>query len=176
MWFYLFCFWRNSFNPSNQVWWILKCGKSMKEKLCSSTFSNSLPCLIKCSRFPRLCLDSHRLNGESDKAQCVPSPRSPWGRKSSSTQTGYYGHLWSHFPLSHPQHLFHSRDRNDTWPRTPVCVITAQKQILCTLRSPLNVWPSPPHNRAIGTRPNALPRESWESGLEGKKVQHLSSA
>lgn len=73
MWFHLLHYMRNPFNPSNQVWWILNCGKSMKKKLSWS----STPCLIKCSRFLRLCLERHGLNGEPEGNQCVLSPQKP---------------------------------------------------------------------------------------------------
>lgn len=154
MWFHLLCYLRNPFNLSNQVWWILNCGKSMKEKLSWS----STPCLIKCSRFLRLCLESRGLNGEPEGNQCVLSPQRPRGQKEKDPANWL---SWSSLiteGISPPRHL-----QIDTWLHTPV----HHKHTETNTRT---------HNRSITTRPNALPRESWESSSEGKKPPHLSPA
>lgn len=137
MWFYLFCYLRNSF----QVWWMLKCGKSMKEKLSLSTFPNSEPCLIKCSRFPRLCLDRHSLNGESVRAQCVcRHPAAPGAEKvAHKLVIMVISDHRGHFPFSHPLDIFSIAGIETTHGYTRLHVIITQKQILCTLQSLLNV-------------------------------------
>lgn len=121
MWFHLLRYLRNPFNPSNQVWWILNCGKSMKEKLSWS----STPCLIKCSRFLRLCLESRGLNGEPEGNQCVLSAQKPWGQ---IPQTGYYGHSWSQKAPTPP--ISSIAGIKSTHGYTRLCIISTQKQTL----------------------------------------------
>lgn len=160
MWFHLFCYLRNPFNPCNQVWWILNCGKSMKEKLSWS----STPCLIKCSRFLRLLLESHSLNGEPEGNQCVASAQKPQRQKEKDPAKWL---LWSSLitegispRATPPRHLFHSRNQNDTWLHTPV-------------RHKHTETNTTTNNRSIRTCPNALPRESWESSSAAASVSCL---
>ncbi len=121
MWFHLLRYSRNPFNPSNQVWWILNCGKSMKEKLSWM----ATPCLIKCSRFLRLCLESRGLNGEPEGNQCVLSAQKPRGQKEKDPAN------WSFLITEGTPPPISSIARiKSTHGSTRLCIISTQKQTL----------------------------------------------